>query len=230
MQASPKQKQRTISTTEQAPGSPLTITSAARSSDSSSDDSSSSEDEPSMTQSRIYSRRQRFPPTKGKGRAQLNPLSSADEDSGSDSPPFLPFSALAKETSAKSTTTAGNEFSEKATSPSSSGTLSSANHPFSSVHSGISREHRTAREESRAQSALSPRLKKLAKEESESTLSMGSSFSDLDDASISRSAMEEALAREIKAGRGSSGVTSRIGEFWRQNGPGGASNAGARKD
>lgn len=35
---------------------------------------------------------------------------------------------------------------------------------------------------------------------------MGSSFSDLDDESVTRSALEEALVREMRAGRGSLGV------------------------
>ena len=45
---------------------------------------------------------------------------------------------------------------------------------------------------------------------------MGSSFSDLDDGSISRSAMEEALAREMNDGKGSSlGVAGRLGGLWK---------------
>ena len=47
---------------------------------------------------------------------------------------------------------------------------------------------------------------------------MGSSFSDLDDASVTQSALEEALAREIKAGKGSLGVVSRMGGLWRGQG------------
>ena len=39
---------------------------------------------------------------------------------------------------------------------------------------------------------------------------MGSSFSDLDDASVTQSALEEALAREIAQGGGSIGVASRM--------------------
>jgi hypothetical protein len=50
---------------------------------------------------------------------------------------------------------------------------------------------------------------------------MGSSFSDLDDASLTQSALEEALAREIKAGQGSLGVVSRMGGLWRGAGGGG---------
>jgi hypothetical protein len=57
---------------------------------------------------------------------------------------------------------------------------------------------------------------------------MGSSFSDLDDASITQSALEEALAREIKAGKGSIGVVGRMGGLWRQGmgGQGGSSRPG----
>jgi len=44
---------------------------------------------------------------------------------------------------------------------------------------------------------------------------MGSSFSDLDDASVTQSALEEALAREIKEGGGSLVVVGRMGGLWR---------------
>lgn len=64
-------------------------------------------------------------------------------------------------------------------------------------------------------SALSPRARRIAREGSEGTPSMGSSFSDLDDASVTQSALEEALAREIKEGRGSLGVVGRMGGLWR---------------
>lgn len=39
---------------------------------------------------------------------------------------------------------------------------------------------------------------------------MGSSFSDLDDASVTQSALEEALVREMGAGGSSIGVTGRM--------------------
>ena len=47
---------------------------------------------------------------------------------------------------------------------------------------------------------------------------MGSSFSDLDDASLTQSALEEALAREMKAGKGSLGVVGRMGGLWKGQG------------
>ena len=53
---------------------------------------------------------------------------------------------------------------------------------------------------------------------------MGSSFSDLDDASVTHSAMEEALANQMRQGGkgfsgmgvGSLGVVGRMGGFWKQ--------------
>ncbi|MCJ1337716.1 hypothetical protein MMC09_002999 [Bachmanniomyces sp. S44760] len=59
--------------------------------------------------------------------------------------------------------------------------------------------------------ALSPRQRRLAREgkESDGTPSMGSSFSDLEDASVTQSALEEALAREMRQG-GSQNVASRM--------------------
>ena len=66
---------------------------------------------------------------------------------------------------------------------------------------------------------------------------MGSSFSDLDDGSISRSAMEEALAREMNDGKGSSlGVAGRLGGLWKNSttttttgSGGGSSPSGSKK-
>jgi hypothetical protein len=70
-------------------------------------------------------------------------------------------------------------------------------------------------------SALSPRTRRIAREGSEGTPSMGSSFSDLDDASVTQSALEEALAREIREGGGSLGVVGRtVGGLWRTRGAG----------
>ncbi|MCJ1473488.1 hypothetical protein MMC13_002139 [Lambiella insularis] len=62
-------------------------------------------------------------------------------------------------------------------------------------------------------SALSPRTRRIAREGSEGTPSMGSSFSDLDDTSITKSAMEEQMAKEIREA-GSLGVVSRMGGLW----------------
>ncbi len=55
-------------------------------------------------------------------------------------------------------------------------------------------------------SALSLRQKRMAKEGSDGTPSMASSFSDLDSASVTQSALEEALANEMTHG----GVASRM--------------------
>ena len=48
---------------------------------------------------------------------------------------------------------------------------------------------------------------------------MGSSFSDLDDTSITQSALEEQMAREIREA-GSLGVVSRMGGLWKARGGG----------
>lgn len=58
---------------------------------------------------------------------------------------------------------------------------------------------------------LSPRQRLIAKEGSEGTPSMGSSFSDLDDASVTQSALEEALANEMQHGS----VASRMSQALR---------------
>ncbi|MCJ1437260.1 hypothetical protein MMC27_006646 [Xylographa pallens] len=68
-------------------------------------------------------------------------------------------------------------------------------------------------------SALSPRTRRMAREGSEGTPSMGSSFSDLDDTSITQSALEEQMAREIRDA-GSLGVVSRMGGLWKGRGGG----------
>jgi len=68
-------------------------------------------------------------------------------------------------------------------------------------------------------SALSPRTRRMAREGSEGTPSMGSSFSDLDDTSITQSALEEQMAREIREA-GSLGVVSRMGGLWKGRGGG----------
>ncbi|MCJ1315944.1 hypothetical protein MMC15_001264 [Xylographa vitiligo] len=68
-------------------------------------------------------------------------------------------------------------------------------------------------------SALSPRTRRMAREGSEGTPSMGSSFSDLDDSSITQSALEEQMAREIRDA-GSLGVVSRMGGLWKGRGGG----------
>ena len=55
-------------------------------------------------------------------------------------------------------------------------------------------------------SALSPRQRRAVKEGSDGSPSMGSSFSDLDDASLTQSALEEALANDMTHG----GVASKM--------------------
>ena len=109
-------------------------------------------------------------------------------------------------------------------SSSSSTSLSSTPAPSSSHPSMSSPSAHPSRSSANALSTLSPRQRRIAKEGSEGTPSMGSSFSDLDDASVTQSALEEALAKEMQQGRGSLGVVSRMGGLWR----GSVGGAGAR--
>ena len=116
---------------------------------------------------------------------------------------------------------------QKDHSSSSSTSLSSTPAPASSHPSLSSPSAQPSRSSTNALSALSPRQRRIAKDGSEGTPSMGSSFSDLDDASVTQSALEEALAREMQQGRGSLGVVSRMGGLWRGSG-GGVGGAGTR--
>ena len=166
-----------------------------------------------MSRSRAYTRRPRYSASK----APLDALSDADEDL-ENSPPFLPFSDI-KDT-AKSAggqppdPSATLRIPPKAQAPqrlspktptksraSQQSTVQNINSSSSSAQS------QPARPPKAPLSSLSPRQRRLAKEAtSEGTPSMGSSFSDLDDASVTQSALEEALANEMTHG----GVASRM--------------------
>ncbi|KAG7008713.1 hypothetical protein G7Y79_00004g012970 [Physcia stellaris] len=184
---------------------PRTPSAKARESSSSSSESESEAEAP-MSRSRLYTRRPRFSASK----APLNALSDADEDS-EDSPPFLPFSdpkvpnkptPQAQDPSATLRIPPKEQASQKPETKSKQ-TLK----PTRTVNSSSSSaQSQPARSPQVPLSSLSPRQRRLAKEGSEGTPSMGSSFSDLDDASVTQSALEEALANEMTHG----GVASRM--------------------
>lgn len=178
--------------------------------DSSSSSSSDSETTAPLTQSRTYMRRSRFSSSK----PPLGPLSDAGEDQ-EDSSPFLPFSDAKAFTitpppdpSATLRITPEKLVSHRPIpgSPSKLETNPLSQTAHSSSSSAQSQpQSLNARPAQNPLSSLSPRQRRIAKEGSEGTPSMGSSFSDLDDASVTQSALEEALANEM-----SHGVASRM--------------------
>ena len=181
--------------------------------ESSSSSSSESANEAPLSRSKAYTRRPRYSSIK----VPLRPLSDVEDDSG-DSPPFLPFSD-AKGTK-KTVSQTGDPSATLRVSPKSQTpqrpALNLPNNPqhlneSRTVHSSSSsaQSQPVSRESQGARiplSSLSPRQRRLVKEGSDGTPSMGSSFSDLDDASVTQSALEEALANEMRHG----GVASRM--------------------
>lgn len=178
--------------------------------DSSSSSSSDSETAAPLTRSRTYMRRSRYSSSK----PPLGPLSDADEDQ-EDSAPFLPFSDAKgftvtppQDPSATLRIAPENLISRRPI-PGSLSKLEAT--PLSqTAHSSSSSaqsqpQSQNMRPAQNPLSSLSPRQRRIAKEGSEGTPSMGSSFSDLDDASVTQSALEEALANEM-----SHGVASRM--------------------
>ncbi|MCJ1480427.1 hypothetical protein MMC06_000582 [Schaereria dolodes] len=184
--------------------------SASSKADSSSSSSSPDSDTPApMSRSRAFTRRPRFSAPKPK----LGLLSDDDAEDDEDAPAFLPFSA------------AKPEIAEPAPDPSATLRQNTTKlqpparpkktHSSSSSASSVPHlSTQPSRSSSNALHTLSPRQRRIAKEGSEGTHSMGSSFSDLDDASVTQSALEEALAREMgQPGGGSSigvGVAGRM--------------------
>ena len=172
--------------------------------------SSSDSDTPApLSRSRTYMRRSRYSISK----PVLGPLSDADEDQ-EDSPPFLPFSDAKTFTptpppdpSATVRIAPKKLLSHRPIlgSPSKLDANLLAPTVHSSSSSAQSQPHQNTRSAKNPLSSLSPRQRRIAKEGSEGTPSMGSSFSDLDDASVTQSALEEALANEM-----SHGVASRM--------------------
>lgn len=170
---------------------------------SSSNSSSSSEaDAPAhMSKSRAYLRRSRY----SSSRTIQRPTSDADEDQA-DSPPFLPFSdakvsapALPSDPSSTAPLDPRRPLlqpgSSKADTIASPATLCSSS---SSIQSHV--QSPNARPVQNPLSSLSPRQRRITREGSEGSPSMGSSFSDLDDTSVTQSALEEAYAHEINHG------------------------------
>lgn len=178
--------------------------------DSSSSSSSESDAPRPISRSRAFVRRPRYMSSK----VPLNPLSDADEEH-EDSPPFLPFSDARTVTPPPGSDPGATLKISPKRSPSHQGDGSSLveTKPFpasQTVHSSSSSVQSQPQLQNRnphnALATLSPRQRRIAKEGSDGTPSMGSSFSDLDDASVTQSALEEALANEMTQG----GVASRM--------------------
>ena len=181
--------------------------------------SSESEEQSHISRSRTFARRPRY----AAARSTLNPLADTDEDE--DTPLFLPFSD-AKTTSPSPQPDPGAtvRISPKYASKWPVSRLSTRGKPVAPVQtvwsssSSSQSQPQLQNPSSRNQpspnqslqtrpSALSPKQRRLAKEAgSDGTPSMGSSFSDLDDASVTQSALEEALAGEMQHG----GMASRM--------------------
>lgn len=158
-----------------------------------------------MSRSRAFVRRPRYSSSK----PPLNPLSDADEED-EDSPPFLPFSD-ARPTTPPAPTDPSSTLKVSPNGPPSHrpphAPLTKPKTPNlpQTAHSSSSSAQSQPQSQNRppqhnALSSLSPRQRRLAKEGSEGTPSMGSSFSDLDDASVTQSALEEHLANEMTHG------------------------------
>ncbi|KAL8696865.1 MAG: hypothetical protein Q9224_002579 [Gallowayella concinna] len=192
-------------------------TSPSSKADGSSSSSSESETTAPLSRSRAYMRR----PRHSNSKAPLGPLSDADEDDN-DSPPFLPFSnpkaTITTQSPADATATlrtaprflSGKPHAQIAPPLTSSSSSAQSSQPHNNKPlrpprnpTSPAAHHHHSNEPA---SALSPRQRRVVKDGSEGTPSMGSSFSDLDDASVTQSALEEALAHEMNQG----GVASRM--------------------
>ena len=188
------------------------VTSPSAIASDSSSSSSESEALHPMVRSRAFARRPRYSGPK----APSNPLSDADEEE-EDSPPFLPFSTARPKTppqivdpGATVKISPKRLTSHRPTAGPSSKTKLDPKSAKQAIHSSSSSAQSQPPSRERALqsplSTLSPKQRRAAKEGSDGTPSMGSSFSDLDDASITQSALEEALANEMTHG----GVASRM--------------------
>ena len=198
-----------------------TASPSAVASDSSAASSSESEAVHPMHRSRTFARRPRYSSSK----APLNPLSDADEDD-EDSPPFLPFSDARQATPPPPADPGATvRISPKRPTsqlhvPGPSTKLKIAHLP-QTAHSSSSSAQSQPQSQSQTRppqnplSSLSPRQRRMAKEGSDGTPSMGSSFSDLDDASVTQSALEEALASNMN--RGVASRMSSISQAFRSN-------------
>ncbi|KAL8998519.1 MAG: hypothetical protein Q9169_002462 [Polycauliona sp. 2 TL-2023] len=198
--------------------------------DNSSSSSSEPDAAPPLSRSRAYMRR----PRHSNPKAPLGPLSDADEEEDADSPPFLPFSdpnptmqypantpndpsATLRTTPHLPSSSSSNQKTPTAplvpppalTSSSSSAQSSQPTNSKKPSRPPPHHRHPTSpphHHSNEPASALSPRQRRVVKDGSDGTPSMGSSFSDLDDASVTQSALEEALAHEMNQG----GVASRM--------------------
>ena len=203
VEASPKQQSNSLA---------RSITPSLKAEASSTSSSSDSDNLGSVSQSRVFTRRPRYPAPK----APMRPLSDADKED-EDSPPFLPFSDTKAIEPLPSSDPSATLRIPRETASSHRTAVSSTSKaeqpPHQNFHSSSSsaqsqpqlRKVRPAQAQTPL-STLSPRQRRIAKEGSEGTPSMGSSFSDLDDASVTQSALEEALANEMTHG----GVASRM--------------------
>ncbi|KAL8873833.1 MAG: hypothetical protein Q9174_000762 [Haloplaca sp. 1 TL-2023] len=196
--------------------SQIMASSSSKADESTSSSSSESETAAPLSRSRAYMRR----PRPSNPKPPLGPLSDNDEQDDADSPPFLPFSdakAAAKPSEPRSDPSATLRMAKRNiptrtyTAPqpplnsSSSSAHSQPPKPTRAISHNPTSPHRANMTE--PASALSPRQRRVTgKDGSEGTPSMGSSFSDLDDASVTQSALEEALAHEMNQG----GVASRM--------------------
>ncbi|KAL8667219.1 MAG: hypothetical protein Q9202_000792 [Teloschistes flavicans] len=196
------------------------VGSASSKADDSSSSSPDSEIAPPLSRSRAYMRR----PRHSSAKTALGPLSDNDDQDDADSPPFLPFSdpkATKRQPSSPPTDpNATLRMAQKRALPTKPHTLAPQPPLNSSSSSAQSQPQKLQRHQNpenptsppriptEPASALSPRQRRVTgKDGSEGTPSMGSSFSDLDDASVTQSALEEALlAQEMEKG----GVASRM--------------------
>ncbi|KAG5949162.1 hypothetical protein E4U53_006017 [Claviceps sorghi] len=169
--------------------------------ESSSDESS--DDESSPAQSRIIRRPPRF-------QQQQDTTDKYQDDDGDDEsePAFQPFQAPSDQPGQDNmaSTLKGDQGAAWRRAPKSSRrpvTHQSQTSDDSSTGSPAVAQQQQSRELLKAPSLLSPRRnaelagRSPSREDSEGTPSMGSSFSDLDDASITQSALEEALASHM---------------------------------
>ena len=215
--ANTKYREGLLGTTDTLlPGRPASVERPLGRSEKAEESSSSSSDSDaaiSLVPSQAYMRRSRYAGSK----PPLGPLSDADEDQEG-SPPFLPFSDVRALTPAHPGDPSATVHlaSQKPTLDRIASSPLPASRPplaaptghssSSSIKSQSQPQSQSSRSAQNPLSSLSPRQRRITREGSEGTPSMGSSFSDLDDASVTQSALEEALANEMNHG----GVASRM--------------------